>query len=78
MQFLPWLIVGYLFLGVLLVSLVYSLYTPEQKTLESEALNRSYRLFTELFGKGFLVFPVYKFWMYFLTVVFWLPLMLRG
>jgi hypothetical protein len=76
MSFIPWLVNGYLLLGVLLVSLAYSLYTSEQRTLENEALDRSYKMFVELFGEGFLVKPVYKFWMYFFTVVLWLPLML--
>jgi hypothetical protein len=76
MFLIPWLITAYLVLGGILVSIAYILYTPEQRTLENKALNRSYELFIELLGEGFIVRPVYKFWMYFFTVTLWLPLML--
>lgn len=75
-QIIPWLIVIYFCLGIIFLIILNFWHTPIQKEIEKNSIDRAYKGFIELVGNGFIVKPVFTFWLFFFTCLCWLPLLL--
>jgi hypothetical protein len=73
---LEWILGIYLFIGAFLQILGQFLISSEQKAAEKYTLVSSHRKISNWLGEGFITLRTYKIVVYFLTTLFWLPLVL--